>query len=153
MWMRRWRQVGYSHGVILRIGTLQWRCLSTIHHHKNIPTIRKALLKPVPKSQQYAWGNLSRIIMHLGWISDLQELGWVVNFSEWDKPDLFGNSNHKEVKDQLYDSTFMRGDTAHHAHIDEIMTFQISLMHHGDCSISWILRVNYSAGGHEKLSW
>jgi len=153
MWMRRSRQVGDSHGVISKIGTLQWCCLNTIHHHNNIPTIRNALLKPVPNSQQYAWGNLSRIIMHLGWISHVQELGWVVNFSEWDKPDLFGNSNHKEVKDQMYDSTFMRGDTAHHAHIDEIMTFQISLMHHGDCSISWILRVNYSAGGHEKLSW
>jgi hypothetical protein len=153
MWLRRWRQVGYSHGVILQIGTLQWCCLNTIHHHKNIPTIRKTLVKPVPKSLQYAWGNLSRIIMHLGWISDLQKLGWVANFSEWDKPHLFCNSNHKEVKDQMYDSTFRWGHRAHHAHIYEIMTFQISLMHHGDGSIIWTLQVNYSAGGHEKLSW
>jgi hypothetical protein len=91
--------------------------------------------------------------MHLGCISDLQKLGRVVNFSEWDKPHLFGNSNHKEVNDQMYNSISMRGHTSHHAHIYVIMTFQISLMHHGDFSIIWTLRVNYSAGGHEKLSW
>jgi hypothetical protein len=139
--------------VIFRIGTLQWCCLNTIHHQKNIPTIRKALLKPIPKSQKYAWGNLTGIIMHLGWISDLQKLGWVASFSEWDKPHLFRNNNHKEVNEQMYDSTSMRGDTAHHAHSYEIMTLQISLTLHRDCSIIWTLRVNYSAGGHEKLSW
>ncbi len=74
-------------------------------------------------------------------------------FSEWDKPHLFCNSNHKEVNNQMYDSTSMQGHTAHHAHIYEIMTFQISLMHHGDSSIFWTPRVNYGAGGHEKLSW
>jgi hypothetical protein len=66
---------------------------------------------------------------------------------------FFCNSNHKKVSDQMYGNTSMRGHTGDHAHIYEIMTFQISRVHHGESSIIWTLRVNYSARGHEKLSW
>ncbi len=130
MWLRKSRQADYSHGVILQIGTLEWCYLNTIQQHKNIPTIiKKTLLKPLPKSQQYAWGHLTHMIMHLGWISVLQKLGWLVNFFQWDKPHLFCNTDHKlEGNDQMYESTSMRGHVVHHAHIYEIMTFQISLI-------------------------
>jgi hypothetical protein len=126
---------------MFQIGTMEWCCLNTIQQHKNIPTIiRKTILKPLPKSQQYAWENLTHMIMHLGWISDLQKLGWVVNSSQWDKPHLFCNTNQKlEVNHQMYDSTSMRGHVMHHAHIYEIMTFQISLIF---TNASWGLLYN-----------
>jgi hypothetical protein len=143
--------------VILQIGTLQWCCLNTIHHHKNIPTIRKTLVKPVPKSLQYAWGNLSRIIMHLGWISDLQKLGWVANFSDWDKPHLFCNSNHKEVKDQMYDSTFMRGSSScvlNWSRGDGTLNrWQLLLEHRNRHSWNlWLLWITKIANAEQKFS-